>query len=144
MKKAVAFRILTPILMANIVVFGMPFLLLQSGNALVNSADPFQVTLQLSLILTLILNISILITFLLYRKMNKKPKPFILLILTIGIFILECYFLFRNISDFEKSALTSGFGFSSFTTSLLLFALFNASIVFMITKYRKRKSEERK
>lgn len=142
MKKTAAFRILVPILLANIVVIGIPFLFLQSGNALVKSADPFQVTLQLSLILTLILNISILIIFLLYRKMEKKPKPIMLLAITSILFLLECYFFFRNIKDFEKTASTSGFGFSSFTTSLLLFALFNASLVFIIARYRKRKSEE--
>jgi uncharacterized membrane-anchored protein len=130
MKKMSAFRILVPILLANIIVIGIPFVFLQSGNALMKGSDPFQVTLQLSLILTLVLNISILIAFLIYQKMNKKLKPFTLLILTI--------------SDFEKSSSTNGFGFSSFTTSLLLFALFNASVVFIITKNRKRNSEEKK
>jgi uncharacterized membrane-anchored protein len=144
MKKMSAFRILVPILLANIIVIGIPFVFLQSGNALMKGSDPFQVTLQLSLILTLVLNISILIAFLIYQKMNKKLKPFTLLILTIVIFILECFFLFRNISDFEKSSSTNGFGLSSFTTSLLLFALFNASVVFIITKNRKRNSEEKK
>ena len=144
MKKANAFRILIPILLGNVLVFGIPFLLLQGGNALVNSIDPFQVTLQLSLILTLVLNLSILITFLLYQKMGKKPKPFTLLLLATGIFMLECYFLFRNISDFEKAASKSGFGLSPFTTSLLLFILFNASAVYIIKRYRKRKTEDRK
>lgn len=143
MKKSVAFKILISILLANIVVFLLPFFLIYSGNSPINSVDPLQVKLQVGSIAALVLNISILLTFLIYRKMEKKPKPLNIIFLTLGIFIVELFLLFRNITQFNQALSQNVFGLSSFATSFLLFGLFNLSVVYVITHYKKRKIDRK-
>lgn len=139
MKKRMAVKILIPILLANVVVFMLPFIFVFEGNTPVNSADPLQVKLQLGGIAVLVLNISILLAFLIYRKMTKKPKPLTIFLLTLGIFMAELFLLFRNMTQYNAFLAQNVFGMSSFTTSLLLFVFFNVSAAYVITRYSKRK-----
>jgi len=141
MKKKAALRILIPILLANIVVFILPFLFIFGTPV---SVDPWQVKFQVGAIALLVLNVSILLAFMIYRKMLKKPKPLMVFLLTLGIFIAEAFLLFRNITQYDAFLSQNVFGMSSFMTSLLLFVFFNLSAAYVITRYTKRKIEPKK
>ncbi|MGB7595454.1 MAG: hypothetical protein WBL80_07800 [Erysipelotrichaceae bacterium] len=144
MKKQAALRILLPILLANIVVFILPFIFISGANSPVNSADPLQVKLQVGAIVLLVLNVSILLAFMIYRKMQKKPKALSVFLLTLGIFIAEAFLLFRNMTQYDAFLSQNVFGMSSFMTSLLLFVFFNISAAYVIARYTKRKIEPKK
>lgn len=139
MKKNAALRILLPILFANVLVFLVSFFLLKTNNAPINSIDPLQASIQISMVMLLVLNVSILLSFMIYRKMTNKPKPLTIFLLTFGIFIAEVFLLFRNMTQYEQMLSSNVFGLSSFTTSLLLFVFFNLSAAYVITRYTKRK-----
>jgi len=141
MKKKTALRILIPILLANIVVFILPFLFI-FGTPI--SVDPLQIKLQVGAIALLVLNVSILLTFMVYRKMSKKPKPLTVFLLTLGIFIAEAFLLFRNMTQYNAFLSQNVFGMSSFMTSLLLFVFFNLSAAYVISRYTKSKIEPKK
>jgi uncharacterized membrane protein len=139
MKKRSAAKILIPILLANMLVFMLPFIFVFGGKLPVNSIDPLQVKLQIAGIAVLVLNVSILLSFLIYRKMTKKPKPMTIFFLTLGIFIAEIFLLFRNMTQYNAFLSQNVFGMSSFTASLLLFVFFNISAAYVISRYTKRK-----
>jgi hypothetical protein len=142
MKKKTALRILIPILLANIVVFILPFIFIFGTPTI--SVDPLQIKLQVGAIALLVLNVSILLTFMVYRKMLKKPKPLTVFLMTLGIFIAEAFLLFRNMTQYDAFLSQNVFGMSSFMTSLLLFVFFNISAAYVISRYTKRKIEPRK
>jgi uncharacterized protein (DUF486 family) len=137
-----AFKILIPILLSNIILFLVSFFLLIGDTSKAISIDPLQTAIQISMILLLVLNVSILLTFLIYRKLSNKPKPWMIFLLVCGIFLLEVFLLFRNITQFDQTLANSFLGLSSFTASLLLFVLFNISAAYVITRYRKRKTDD--
>jgi uncharacterized membrane protein len=138
MKKQAAFRILVPILLANIVVFIVPFFIIFGTNPI--SVDPLQVKLQVGAIALLVLNVSILLSFMIYRKMKKKPKPLTIFLLTLGIFVAEGLLLFRNMTNPTSQNVL---GMSSFTMSLVLFVFFNISLVYVISRYNRRKIDSK-
>ena len=141
MKKQAAFGILLSILLANIVVFMLPFVFVFGGNLPVNSVDPLRVKLLLGGLMLLVLNVSILLTFLIYRKMVKKPKPLMIFLLTLGIFVVETYLLFRNMIQFDAPQTWNNFGLPSYTTSLLFFVVANITIAYVIVRYKRGKFE---
>ncbi len=144
MKKNTALKILIPIFLANILLFLVSFYFLTVNKSPVNSVDIVQTAIQISSILLLVLNTSILLTFLIYRKMAKKPHLLIVFLMIAGIFVAETFLLLRNMKQFDTVQFQSGLGWSSLVTSLLLFVAFNASLAFVIKRYGKRKPERKK